>query len=173
MAPGQLLHCPPPSPRTPRDPAPPHVQLLDLISGFSHQPNGCPNHCASSCRSPGCHTQEAAALQPACPLGPQLEAEAGVSATRVKGALLADRPQPARALQGQPSLRLQSCRPAQLGAPVMVMADADRNGPQTPLPELGPRSLSPPGCRKVGVPGQTGAGVSGKRAWGTRSRAWV
>ena len=64
-------------PQDPWRPSPPHVQLLDLISRFSHQPN------------PGCHTQEAAALQPACPLGPQLEAEAGMSATRVKGALLA------------------------------------------------------------------------------------
>lgn len=46
--------------------------------------------------------------------------------------------------------------------------------PSAPLPELG-LTLSPhPGCRKAGVPGQTGAGVSGGWAWtGAQSRAWV
>lgn len=46
--------------------------------------------------------------------------------------------------------------------------------PSAPLPELG-LALSPhPGCHKAGLPGQTGAGVSGGWAWtGAQSRAWV
>lgn len=46
--PGQLLHCPPPPT------VPPETRLLHRFNfwtrllGCSHQPNGCPSHCASS-----------------------------------------------------------------------------------------------------------------------------